>query len=83
MSAAHESDTVTAEAKGPEPMFSVVKGQPTDEELAALVVVLSSRRGSPATGKAGPPSQWAAYWRGLRAPITPGPGAWRQSTRLP
>jgi hypothetical protein len=65
-----------------EPMFRVVKGCPTDEELAALVVVLSAVAGSETTEThRSPTGQWAAYWRAVRAPIRPGPGAWRASAR--
>nr|WP_174186089.1 acyl-CoA carboxylase subunit epsilon [Nocardia barduliensis] len=42
-----------------EPFFRVVKGSPTDEELAALVCVLSAVANSSApTGPAGPPDMW-------------------------
>jgi hypothetical protein len=64
-----------------EPVFSVVKGSPTDEEVAALVAVLTlvHRRSEqePTTRRSG----WSAYWRSVRAPITPGPNAWRMSGR--
>ena len=57
----------------------VVKGHPTDEELAALVTVLrlSSRRPEPEPATR--PSGWSAYWRTVRAPISPGANAWRMS----
>ena len=64
-----------------EPVFSVVKGSPTDEELAALVAVLTL------TGHRAPPepetrpSGWSTYWRTVRAPVIPGPDAWRMSAR--
>ncbi|HYP45130.1 MAG TPA: acyl-CoA carboxylase subunit epsilon [Propionibacteriaceae bacterium] len=67
------------------PLFSVVRGTPTDEELAALVAVLSARTGAGQTGAgpAEPPttSGWSAYWRAVRAPLRPGPGAWRAAGR--
>ena len=65
----------------PEVAFSVVKGAPTDEEVAALVTVLTlaGRSAEPATETR--PSGWAAYWRTVRAPIIPGPDAWRMSAR--
>jgi hypothetical protein len=61
--------------------FSVVKGSPTDEEIAALVTVLtlSSRRSEPEPTNR--PSGWSAYWRTVRAPVSPGPHAWRMSAR--
>ncbi len=63
------------------PLFSVVRGTPTDEELAALVAVLSTR-GHAAPVEVSPTSSgWSAYWRGVRPPLLPGPGAWRASGR--
>jgi hypothetical protein len=62
------------------PLFSVIKGDPTEEELAALVAVLALRsRGD----REPPPAQsgWSAYWRSVRAPVQPGPEAWRMSGR--
>ena len=61
--------------------FSVVRGNPTDEELAALVTVLTlaGRRSEPEPAPR--PSGWSAYWRTVRAPISPGPNAWRMSGR--
>nr|WP_280250609.1 acyl-CoA carboxylase subunit epsilon [Nocardia abscessus] len=42
-----------------EPFFRVVKGSPTDEELAALVCVLSAAaNGTAPTGPGGPPDMW-------------------------
>ena len=61
--------------------LSVVRGNPTDEELAALVMVLAMRSGGPASAPERPTSGWSAYWRTVRAPVTPGPNAWRMSSR--
>ena len=64
-----------------EPSIRVVAGDPTAEELAALVVVLSSLG---TTAPAPDPTKrdgWGAYWRGVRAPLAPGPGAWRAAGR--
>ncbi|HZA74211.1 MAG TPA: acyl-CoA carboxylase subunit epsilon [Propionibacteriaceae bacterium] len=61
--------------------ISVVKGSPTDEELAALVIVLALSRRRSEPDPATRPSGWSAYWRSVRAPITPGPNAWRMSGR--
>jgi hypothetical protein len=65
-----------------EPLLTVVRGNPTAEEIAALVVVLSSLRTPPAA----PPEPistdgWAARWRGLRTTWRSGPDAWRFSAR--
>jgi hypothetical protein len=69
------------------PAFSVLRGRPSDDELAALVAVLAVLRstgadagGSGATDGSAP-SGWSAYWRATGAPLAPGPGAWRASAR--
>jgi hypothetical protein len=73
---------VTTEAADPgsQPLFSVVKGSPTDEELAALLVVLATRRSA---ARSAPPtgSGWSAYWRSVGVAVPPGPDAWRMSSR--
>ena len=63
------------------PAFTIVSGQPTPEETAAVVVVLTALAGQGASAPADPPtpSQWSARSRFMRAPVTPGPGAWRAS----
>jgi Acyl-CoA carboxylase epsilon subunit len=65
-----------------EPLFSVVKGSPTEDELAAVMTVLTTRfaRQRP-TADAPARTGWSAYWRSLRSPIQPGPSAWRMSAR--
>jgi Acyl-CoA carboxylase epsilon subunit len=62
-------------------VISIIRGDPTPEELAAVVAVLGSLRSGSATERTRQESQWAAYWRGVRAPLAPGPGSWRQSAR--
>jgi hypothetical protein len=63
----------------------VVHGDPTAEELAALVTVLAAtRRGAPAGGAAAVEAEPASRWRRSARPTTslalrPGPGAWRAS----
>ena len=67
-----------AEAAPARPLLTVVRGEPTPEQLAALVAVVSARAagaGEPAEAPA--PSPWAAPQ--LRRPLQPGPGAWRAS----
>jgi hypothetical protein len=65
-----------------EPLFRVVKGSPTEEELAALIAVLALRRGTAAPSSPSPrESGWSAYWRSVRAPVQPGPEAWRMSAQ--
>ena len=71
------------------PMLRVVRGHPSDAELAAVLAVLLSRGSGPAdpggstsTAENGVGSGWSAYWRSVRAPVQPGPGAWRLSGRV-
>ena len=62
--------------------FSVVKGSPTEDELAAVVTVLTTHFAHPRQGEVTPArSGWSAYWRSVRSPIPPGPSAWRMSGR--
>ncbi len=66
----------------PQPLFRVVKGSPTDEELAGVIAVLIAQlRDAPEAPAPPPASGWSAYWRGVRAPLAPGPGSWRASGR--
>jgi hypothetical protein len=67
----------------PEPFLRVVRGQPTAEETAALAVVLTAKLAArPAPGPRGRATGgWADRGKALRAPLTPGPGAWRNSAR--
>jgi hypothetical protein len=61
------------------PLFSVVKGQPSAEELAALTAVVLSL-GVTDVPKAGKPTlrHWV-HRQQLHLAPTPGPGAWRRS----
>ncbi|HEY3000735.1 MAG TPA: acyl-CoA carboxylase subunit epsilon [Kribbellaceae bacterium] len=78
-----ESDAPGSNAPAePASVLRVVKGDPTPEELAALVAVVSARaaaaagQGEPETERA---SDWASYWRNVRRPLQHGPGRWRAS----
>jgi hypothetical protein len=59
----------------------VVRGTPSDEEVAALVVVLASRPGAPDAPPPVGPSAWTTSTRGGRSLPPPGPGAWLRSGR--
>jgi len=63
--------------ESPRPLLRVVSGDPSAEELAALVAVLSTRSTAPAD----PPrrSTWNDPSRLVRPPHTHGPGRWRES----
>jgi hypothetical protein len=61
-------------------LFRIVRGEPSDEEVAALTAVLlaAASAAQPATG---PPvrDRWSDPAARMRRPLHPGPGAWRAS----
>ena len=65
--------------------FSVVRGHPTDDELAAVVTVLAARAGTAAAAAYEPTparalrSRWSDKSRLMRTSLAPGPDAWRRS----
>jgi hypothetical protein len=64
------------------PALTVVRGNPSAEEVAALVVVLARARRAPTalvTAGPGGRSEWSSRSRMLRTPLERGPGAWRAS----
>ncbi len=61
-----------------EPVLRVVKGEPSAEELAALVAVVASL-GGPATAPPRRRPEWNANRRMQRGVLRAGPGAWRTS----
>ncbi|MGA8117465.1 MAG: acyl-CoA carboxylase epsilon subunit [Actinocatenispora sp.] len=63
------------------PMLRVVRGEPTDDELAALVAVLAARAAAPAPEEPRPSSLWRDHAARLGVPPAPGPLAWRASFR--
>jgi len=66
----------------PEPLLRVVRGQPTDEEAAALAVVFAAKlaaRPAGAREERATVGGWADRARAMRTPLTPGPGAWRRT----
>ncbi|QKG25048.1 acyl-CoA carboxylase subunit epsilon [Actinomadura verrucosospora] len=76
---------MTAEDK---PFLQVVRGDPSPEEVAALVAVLTARARAAAAARDGAgearPSRWADRTRLVRATVSGGlaprgPGAWRAS----
>ncbi|MDP9220966.1 MAG: acyl-CoA carboxylase subunit epsilon [Actinomycetota bacterium] len=60
------------------PLVRVLRGRPTDEELAALVAVLLARTATDGQDSP-PPSLWRDHTALLRAPLMAGRGAWRAS----
>ncbi|MDI2130982.1 acyl-CoA carboxylase subunit epsilon [Yinghuangia seranimata] len=61
-------------------MIRIVRGEPTPEELAAIVTVIAAKAaGGGAEAPAAAPSEWNAPARRIRRPLRPGAGAWRAS----
>jgi hypothetical protein len=68
------------ENAAPAPLLRVVRGEPTPEELAALVAVVVARRAQLRTAAAaGRPSAWGHASRAVRAPLRPAADGWRAS----
>lgn len=57
----------------------VVRGNPTDEEVAALIAVVSSLSTAQEEPEPAPRSAWSERRFLLRQPLAHGPGAWRAS----
>nr|WP_306422995.1 acyl-CoA carboxylase subunit epsilon [Paenarthrobacter aurescens] len=60
-------------------MFSVVKGEPTAEELAAIAAVVVSLGAPEATAASKPNVRHWVRRQQLRLDPSPGPGAWKRS----
>jgi hypothetical protein len=73
------NETAPGETAAEEPLFSVVKGEPTEVELAALAAVVLSLGTSAAEGKSKPSVRHWVRRQQLRLAPTPGPGAWKRS----
>ena len=56
-------------------------GNPSEEEIAAVVAVLTAQAAARPAEPEPPRSGWAAYWRSVKAPIEPGPGKWQDAVR--
>lgn len=64
----------------------VLRGSPTENELAALVaVLLALTEPGQETGQQTPAARgsWADPRRGLPTVVAPGPGAWAAAGRIP
>jgi len=60
-------------------LFRVVHGEPSDEELAALTVVLAAAAPAPPPTAPAARDHWSDASARFRVPLHPGPGAWRAS----
>lgn len=72
-------DAVSRSESGDAPVVRVVAGDPTPEELA-VVVALVTRRRAPVPESPAPFSLWSRKSRNIRPTLRPGYGAWRAST---
>lgn len=61
------------------PLFAVVKGQPSAEELAALAAVVLSLGGTDTAETKKPSVRHWVRRQQLRLAPSPGPGAWKRS----
>jgi len=70
---------MTAEERDPLEAFSVVSGDPTPEELAAVTAVVDAllEEAGQQSRRSPGPSAWAISQRATRAMPRPGHGAWR------
>jgi hypothetical protein len=71
---------------GRTPLLTVVRGDASAEEIAALVAVLAAKsaeaaRLTAAAARSEPASRWADRSVLLRRPLRHGPGAWRSTAR--
>jgi hypothetical protein len=68
-----------SDARDDAPVLRVVRGEPSEEELAALTALVTIAGGD--GDEAAPPERgrWNDPARLFRRPLLPGPGAWRSS----
>jgi hypothetical protein len=64
--------------QAPAPFLKVVRGDATEEEIAALVTVLASA-GARTVSPRKPAPVWSAHHRKVRVTLPHGPGGWRSS----
>lgn len=77
MSAAGKAEDLEAQA----PLFRVVRGAPTEEEIAALTVALMSLRPqpNPSSNPIAEVGRMLARRQRIGAGLRPGPGSWRRA----
>ncbi|MBA2768361.1 MAG: acyl-CoA carboxylase subunit epsilon [Sporichthyaceae bacterium] len=61
------------------PLLRVVQGEPSAEELAALLAVIAARNSAARARPALPRTAWNHPTRLVRTPLRSGPGGWRAS----
>jgi hypothetical protein len=79
--------SAAAENQDPASLLRVVSGDPTPEELAAVVAVLAAARATSSDGSGAlsdePHGRWTDRSRGVHTPLHPSPGGWRASAFPP
>ena len=63
------------------PVLRIVRGNPSAEEIAALVAVLSAAGGEVEGGSTPHTPGWVDHAAAVHAPTHNGPGGWRTSAR--
>jgi hypothetical protein len=61
------------------PLLRIVRGEPSAEELAALVAVLAARSSAAVGSATGSRTDWNRPSRLVRQPVHADPGGWRAS----
>jgi hypothetical protein len=61
------------------PTLRIVRGNPTPEEIAALVTLLAARSSADVAKPPPRRSEWAGHERRMRRPVHTSPGGWRAS----
>gem|GEM_PF-632309 len=83
MSDSPERQSPSADEPAPapaRPMLRIVRGDPSPEELGALVAVLAARSAAaPPAPTARAVRGWGPRAGGVRSPLAAGPGAWARS----
>jgi hypothetical protein len=64
------------------PLLRIVSGSPSDEELAALTVVVAALSRPRPRRRPTPVGGWASRADAVRTPLQPGPGGWRAAGRF-
>lgn len=72
-----DGDTVASDAG--KPVLRVVRGDPTPQELAALIAVVSARNAARRPKVAAQRSEWGHPARAQRTRLRVGPDQWRRS----
>jgi hypothetical protein len=67
------------DSENPRPVLKLVRGNATEEELAALVAVLAAMGNHQEEQPPRPGPEWAAPHRKTRTTLPHGPGGWRSS----